>query len=263
MWQMVVSRKTVFFSLFILFMACTGPKTEFEAVVPSPDSKINLYFNLNDGEPYYLVYYRNLIVLDWSQLGFILNDSISFYDQLSFEEKRTTSSNIVVNQDTKFPFFDRYNELNLKLRAANRQNFSVQLRTFDGGIAFRYQFDVANMPDQINYNDRTEIDLYPTENRIWKYDSGQGFQAALPDTLSLPSTFQLDNELIVKVEEYFNDTSSMGYLVKRDPALPEFRFWSDQIPLKSSDDRTSVLSTPWRIIRINAINIENNQQSNE
>jgi len=260
---MLIFRNTGVFFYLILLISCSGPNTEFEAVIPSPDSKINLYLNLNDGEPYYLVYYRDLIVLDWSQMGFSLDDSVSFYDQLGIEEKRTTSSNIVVNQDADFPFFDRYNELKLKLRTANRQKFWIQLRTFDGGIAFRYQFDIADMPDQFKYTDRTEIDLYATENRNWKYYSEQEFQAAIPDTINLPSAFQLNDELIVKVEEYSEDSSLSGYLVRRDPALNEFRIWSDQNPLQRDDDSYSGLFTPWRIIRINEINSEDNAQSNE
>ncbi len=59
--------------MFIL-VSCSKPKENYEVVIPSPNGSLHLHFNLYKGEPYYLVYLDDEIVVGWSLIGFRNDD---------------------------------------------------------------------------------------------------------------------------------------------------------------------------------------------
>jgi hypothetical protein len=244
--------------LVLIFSSCKNSNSNFETILPSPDSKTHLYFNLNDSEPYYLVYYNNDILIDWSMLGFIIDDTINFYEGLlvnNVESRSDTQSKEDFLPDFEVQL-DTYNEITVHLSkiACSDIQLSIVLRVYNNAVAYKYSFNHIN--DNRQVMEITEFDLY---NDLFKkveikntllYDSSIFIMPVEEvDTLSIPSTFVSDKAYKIDyLQSVSNDYPSMK-LVRRTPGRAEYRLIYD----KDDEQKVSVNSgfeTPWRIIHI-------------
>lgn len=259
----MMSIKKYFLILLLpLIFSCNKPKDSFEAIVPSPDSKIHVYFNLNKGEPYYLVYYKKEIVIDWSSLGFILKDNDSLIDGFVVIARKTRSVNEI--SDTVlgdlFSLKNKYNELAISLQeeGASGRKFDIVFRVFNNGIGFRYIF-----PEQEGLTN-VEIVSEETEFRLgsdciawWIPSDSIGYESFYRntsvkeiETVNIPVTFELKNGLYISIHEA-NLTDYARMTLKRD-AEDELEFdcylvpFPDGIKVKTK----TPFKTPWRIIQI-------------
>ena len=124
------------------------PTVEKSESLISPNSNLKLEFRLQDGDkPRYRLSYKDKIVVDWSRMGFQLDDSGLF----DWFELADTSRNSV--DETWNPVWgeestirNHYNELAVTLRqTSSDRRMVVRFRLFDDGLGFRYEF-----PDQNN-----------------------------------------------------------------------------------------------------------------
>src|SRR5450631_2826484 len=108
----------------------------------SPDKKILYLFDIRDGKPGYSVYYQNRQLIDFSILNLVFKgDSLvqgvrlEKYLKLDSSERYTlmTGRSSVVN--------DSFRQLSLFLKEIKEpgREVMIQVRTFNDGIAFRYQ----------------------------------------------------------------------------------------------------------------------------
>lgn len=246
--------------LIILISSCQKSNNNFETILPSPDSKKHLYFNLNEGEPYYLVYFEDHILVDWSMLGFVIDDTIHFNENLLVDNVVTRTSS--QDKEGLFPGIKTnlgsFNEMSITLYKENTQDLKlmVVMRIYDNAIAFKYKFNFAGNDRSIK--ETTEIDFYNnlfekveiTHTFINK-DSIVKHTIDEVDTLLLPASFISEESYKLEyLESAAQDYPAMK-LLKRTPDKAEFQ-------MKYSDDAMDKISvksgfeTPWRIIYITA-----------
>lgn len=259
----MMSIKKYFLILLLpLIFSCNKLKDSFEAIVPSPDSKIHVYFNLNKGEPYYLVYYKKEIVIGWSSLGFILKDNDSLIDGFVVTARKTRSVN--ETGDTVlgeiFSFNNKYNELVISLQEKDvlGRKFDIVFRVFNNGIGFRYVFPEQEGLTKVEIvSEETEFKLGSDGIAWWIPADSIGDEHLYRSTsvkeiemVNTPVTFDLKNGLCVSIHET-NLTDYARMTLKRDKE-DELEFdcylvpFSDGIKVKTK----TPFKTPWRIIQI-------------
>ncbi len=124
------------------------PTVEKSESLISPNGNLKLEFRLQDGDkPRYKLSYKDKVVVDWSRMGFQLNDSGLFdWFELADVSRSTTYEtwNPVWGEESTIR--NHYNELAVTLRqTSSDRRMVVRFRLFDDGLGFRYEF-----PDQNN-----------------------------------------------------------------------------------------------------------------
>lgn len=244
--------------LILLFSSCQQSNNKFERILPSPDSKKHLYFNVNSGEPYYLLYYEKNIIIDWSLLGFIIDDTIKFSEGLLLESIETrTSSHRVEDNFPDIPVnLDVYNEMTISLgkKDCADVHLSIVFRIYDNALAFKYVFNHLGV--ETNLIEITELDLYNNFfQKVALGDPKHGKMKMLEfpleeiDTLLLPATFiSNENYTVVYVESISQGYPSMK-LVRRTPDKAEYQMKYVDNSMKEISINNG-FETPWRIILI-------------
>jgi len=236
------------FLIIVSFTSCNRPKNNFEAYLPSPDSRIHIYFNHNNGEPYYLVYYKDEIITDWAQLGFKLSDNISLTNDLVISSTKSGSIKFVENEaiTSTIPIQGDYNELIITFEKVKNPNigFDLAIRSYNSGIAFRYVFkgEISEASPSL-LSEETQFNLY-TKSFSW---------TKVQDTSNLPVTFIADDKFSIIIDETIesgypkirlenvsNDKTRFKSLLNINSEIP---------PLKFKEG----VESPWRIILINEL----------
>ena len=124
------------------------PTVEKSESLISPNGNLKLEFRLQDGDkPRYKLSSLDKVVVDWSRMGFQLNDSGLFdWFELADVSRSTTDEtwNPVWGEESTIR--NHYNELAVTLRqTSSDRRMVVRFRLFDDGLGFRYEF-----PDQNN-----------------------------------------------------------------------------------------------------------------
>ena len=124
------------------------PTVEKSESLISPNGNLKLEFRLQDGDkPRYKLSYKDKVVVDWSRMGFQLDDSGLFdWFELADVSRSTTDEtwNPVWGEESTIR--NHYNELAVTLRqTSSDRRMVVRFRLFDDGLGFRYEF-----PDQNN-----------------------------------------------------------------------------------------------------------------
>lgn len=245
--------------ILILFISsCKNPTSSFERILPSPDAKKHLYFNLNNGEPYYLLYYENHILIDWSMLGFVFDETIKLNEGLLVENVETRTSR--QNAEDNFPEIesnlDVYNEMTIFLSKEDNTDLqlSIVLRIYNNAVAFKYEFNFSG--GKRNIIETTELDLY--NNFFQKVVVKDSIHEDLAiseipveevDTLSLPATFISKEFLRIDYLESFSSDYPSMQLVRRTPSQSEFQMrYTNSNSLEI--EVNSGFETPWRIIYV-------------
>jgi hypothetical protein len=221
------------FALPVL-VSCNKPKKSSELVLPSPDSKIQFYFNLNVGEPYYLVYFNNNIVVDWSSLGLTLDNGVSFTEGLVIigSETRSVYSEEKITLTDGTLLTEKYNELIVYLKKESISDVMIGMifRVYNGAVSMSYFFKENRENENINIlSEETQFDLY-NKNTDWIILEKYNFEkqnditdAKSSDTLNLPATF-ISKE---GIEVSFFETVKTGYpemkLVRRSSENMEYK----------------------------------------
>lgn len=249
------------------FISCNKTINNFQLVIPSPDSQIHVYFSLNNGEPYYLVYYKDQIIIDWSLLGFVLKDQVNLTKGLNIiktESRSTTSNDTLISNETSL-LSDGFNEMTLYFEKSGPEmdQLAIVLRAYKNGIAFCYFFPGKFPGDKLTIlTEETQLDIYDDKYRLLKRDSiligienKETIEKNYNEGINLPANFISGEGICISVSE----TELSGYpkmkLVRRRPDKQSFSF---QLAKSEPDDYFSFsrnLKTPWRIIMINS-NVE-------
>ncbi len=245
-----------------LFFACTNTKDNYKAFLPSPDTKVHIYFNLNNGEPYYMVYYRDETVLDWSPLGFIFKGNDSLVRNFVVTNTKTSS----VNETWKpvwgqfSSYTNNYNQLTVSLQEKNNlhRKFDIVFRSYNDGIAFRYEFpEQENLKDVEIQSEETAFRLSTDGTAFWEvadYDSYEHLYNTTPvgsiDSANMPVTIEMKNGVYVSIHEA-NLTDYAGMTLVRDKEEQlklncDLVPWPDGIKVKTK----TPFITPWRTVQI-------------
>lgn len=230
-----------------LIVGCNSKKNTYQVVIPSPDFKIQMYFSLYNGKPFYLVYYDNQKLIDWSQLGFINESGQEYNQDLKFIEEENDNTKIQYDDELEVIFGNSgFNSLKAKLQSgvSGEILYSIHFRVYNSGIVFRYQMD-KSLPKQnvINWVEGTEFDL-ASENINWTISTDdETFENPEP---GLPLVVDSDIGIQITVDEIISMEYPQINFVKRNDSGNEYisSFLEDtkSVKLKAGE------KSSWRII---------------
>jgi len=233
----------------VLITGCKKFDSRATAIVPSPEFQVHLYFKLFEGKPFYLVYYNDDVLIDWSALGLQPENGPDLSQNLKLIAKENGSGH---SGDSNKHWMDvlagkAYNSLELDLRSEidSQVGYNIIFRTFDHGIAFRYELN--EVPDDMrisNNSECSEIDLNDdySWNILSKNDSvGDG-------VYELPAILNSENGHEVQIDEIITNPFPGMKLKRRSDINHEYIVTSEK---NDTESDVSALTTPWRIILFN------------
>lgn len=109
-------------------------------VIHAPDVDLHMYCWLKDGVPYYSIVYKGEEIVNASKMGLDtslgnLSENFTDIDTLQVDSQDNSWSPIV---GEKAIIQDKYNEKILCLKQGGNIGFSVEVRAYNTGVAFRY-----------------------------------------------------------------------------------------------------------------------------
>jgi hypothetical protein len=138
----------------------------------SPDKRISLGFNLNEGRPSYQASFKGRSVILPSALGFDLKDGTLKSDFTVLDTKTST-----FDETWSQPWGEQrqvrnhYNELAVTLQqtSATKRKLRMVFRVFDDAIAFRYEWpEQATLKDFEIMDELTEFNLASDPVALWQ-----------------------------------------------------------------------------------------------
>ncbi len=216
------SKQTTFLAGLFSILALTscqykpGPFT-------SPDEKIILSFNLNEGFPEYSVTYKDILFLENSGMGIAFEDS-TFTSTFVLKEIRKrvidTIWKPVLGKVSRIR--NHYNEWTILLeeKVESKRKMEIIFRIYNNGIAFRYNFpDQAGMKDFTLAGDLTTFNF--TKNLTWWSGNGEHPNLgplpmdSIPGNIRLPFVAKYNDSLWLAIHEaavfhYSNFTLGKG-----------------------------------------------------
>lgn len=241
-----MSRILVFALLSTLFLAsCSQQKNQHEAILPSPDFDIHVYFNLFEGYPYFMVYHKNQKMMDWSLLGFASEKGPSFNENMKIESQMTRETELEGNITEDDFWLDKfYNSITFELRSTTDPGilYFIDFRAFYGGMAFRYRFSDGETLHSIGQYESSEINLSSKE---MNWQQVLGSKDSLSGDVLLPATFQSDKNFELVVDETGDEKSAK--LSRYEESEWNFVLETRQ---KQAGVENNELATAWRVILI-------------
>jgi alpha-glucosidase len=203
--------------LVIILVSCSNPKPKdnFEVAIPSPNGNLHLNFNLHNGEPYYLVYLDDEIVVGWSLLGFTNGKSETFSENMLLTKVGPLSAD---KEDIQTILTgEKYNSLKISLQKQKEsgKQYDVVFLIYNETIVYWYEYDYEF--NKLNVQENTELDLN-SKNQKWKLTDSN----SIADTLFLPVTFESDKDIRLTYSEFGVKKNAPGYLLQKKQNLPEF-----------------------------------------
>ncbi len=247
-------------SLFLLLILnnCTEMK---ETSIKSPDKKIKIHFALHSYKPYYLVYYKNKVLIPASRMGFELQDISDLRKDFKVVDVIKSSFD-----ETWEPIWgetasirNNYNEMKVFLREKGEPNrqLNIIFRAYDDGIGFRYEFPEQDSLSDFNVIDElTEFNFDENHTAWWipgDFDSYEHLynETGIDETehVNTPVTFKTEDNLYLSIHEAAlmdypemtlkKDSTAFKYICALAP-------WADGTKAKLK----TPFKTPWRSIQI-------------
>ena len=265
----------IYLLLIFILISCTNTSNK---ILTSPDNKIELGFEIIDGEAFYSINKDDKSVIKKSKLGILLENKLNIGKNLEIIKVSTSSKNSSWNPD--FGEFDEIidNYKNLDVSLSNGEiNFNIVFRVYNDGVAFKYH--VPNQSGITNYNvidEYSEFNLNSDDTAWWipgfsyrRYEFlyaesaidkiskkffSENIEDISYDTLGIdaahtPLTIKKTNGLHVSIHEAkLINYSSMTLAPRGDGKLEvELYPWSDGITKVKLEKE---IISPWRYIQI-------------
>ena len=265
----------IYLLLIFILITCTNTSNKIST---SPDNKIELSFEIIDGEAFYSITKDEKSVIKKSKLGILLENKLNIGKNLKIIKVSTSSNN-----SSWIPDFGEFDEIidnykNLDVSLSNGViNFNIVFRVYNDGVAFKYH--VPNQSGITNYNiidEYSEFNLNSDDTAWWipgfsyrRYEflyaeSGidkiskkffsENIEDISYDTLGIdaahtPLTIKKTNGLHVSIHEAkLINYSSMTLAPRGDGKLEvELYPWSDGITKVKLEKE---IISPWRYIQI-------------
>jgi len=163
--------RNVLVLMLIVLFSCNSGKKNTE--VSSPNSEINVEFEVDDqGIPYYIVMYKNKIVIDTSYLGFEFTNA----KELKSNFKVLQSFNASYEKNWQMPWgeqldvVNKYNQLEVKLQETTAPNrkWNIVFKVYDDGIGFRHEFpEQEGWQEALIKEEHTQFNLTEDYKTFW------------------------------------------------------------------------------------------------
>lgn len=233
--------------------------------MPSPDAQNHLYFNLNNGEPWYLFYHKSEIIVDWSLLGVILDDQTNFTEGLSYikSESRAVRAGDTLTLKDETLLASPYNEMIVFLiNAENPElHFKIIFRAYNEGFAIAYDFYSTEGDSLIHIaTEETEFNLYDKLLKWVLKNEGQNdtsLNVSLkPELFSFPLKLVSQSGLSVKLNESEKNSFPEMILVKQNPLNSGYKCQLSFLPEVQNTIRPGIGSS-YRVIIVVQDNLIN------
>ncbi|WP_111682267.1 glycoside hydrolase family 97 protein [Winogradskyella tangerina] len=164
------------FVLCLCLLSCKNTKTEgiiLEAY--SPDKNIKVDFNVDtEGKPFYVVSYKNEIIVDTSYLGMEFTNANALKSGLVIEEANIQT----FKDDWEMPWGEKLKVENqgtsLKIRLKENDSIEAQrkleitFKIYNDGVGFRYHFpEQNNWTEALIKDEHTEFNLTEDYKTFW------------------------------------------------------------------------------------------------
>lgn len=234
----------------VSIISCHQPRDNYEVKIPSPDGKLVFYFSMYNGEPYYLIYSGDDIVVHWSWLGYSSEKSENLQKNMLVTKVKSGSG--TEEDKLQATYGEPFNGLTINMQNRNvpELEYQIELRIFNEELVFWYEFDKTILIATSQMVENTELDLY-SKNQNWALDD----TLSMMDTLEFPVKFKSDKGVQLSFLEIDNNGKQNGYLLQRPENLPEFYIrskTSENINLSNSSE--TIFKSGKKIIRINRNN---------
>lgn len=237
----------LFVSLFIL-AGCNRYSENHQAVLPSPGFDVHVYFNLFNGNPYYMVYYEGQKIIKWSLIGFSDGAGISAKDKMLLAGDIGEAGSAMGNPGETDSLFNqlKFNIRKIRLVSAldHEADYTIEFRAFEGGLAFRYCFDSPEDKSVFVAHEATQIKFDDAEN-IWQVNALADSLGASADQFPVPVEVVSDHHHSVLISEA-NGYGSPMILLPTEENPYHFNIRDEKI----GTDQQNGLTTPWRVILI-------------
>lgn len=139
--------------------------------ISSPNGKMNLQFNVENGTPVYQLFLDGHPIIKPSKLGLELRDAEDLMDGFTIESTSSTSFD-----ETWTPIWgesstirNHYNELEVTLsQASTQRKMIMRFRVFDDGLGFRYEFpEQNNLIYFVVKNEHTQFAMAGDHTAFW------------------------------------------------------------------------------------------------
>jgi alpha-glucosidase len=213
----------------VTLLACAdaGPQT-----IRSPDGRVAVSFEIQEGRPRYAIRYAETLVVDWSSVGLGLKDGVvggMVVEDTSAEDVDRTWEPVWGIQST---IADRFREMRVALKESGGKGRALDLyfRVYDDGAAFRYEIPGPEGSHVEITDENTEI-RFPTDRKAFVLardgfgDSYEGtydptmLSEVSPGTLiGLPLLVEGDGYWVAVTEADLTDFA--GLSLRRSPTDP-------------------------------------------
>lgn len=248
-----------------------GSKSERKYSIPtpieiqSPDGRILFSFRIKAGYPSYSISFKNKILIEDSRLRLEFKENGEFGRNLTIiePEYRTIDEtyDLIVGKTKTARNFCHEVAIPLVEKQASYRKIILEVRVFNDGIAFRYEFPKQEKWESFsmtNENTSFKVSGNPIILTLFRPDfctSHEGLYTRLPfseikpDTLmDMPSLFDFQGIYMAITEAELVDYAGM-YLIKKDGVLT-----SRLSPLPEHDSvcvkGTLPFKSPWRVMMI-------------
>ncbi|MBP7512228.1 MAG: glycoside hydrolase family 97 protein [Bacteroidia bacterium] len=164
-------KKIVPFFIYFVFSSAFLFAQTIEHKTLSPNGKIELTFQLENGKPSYSVYYKGKMVIEKSSLGFKIKDMPDFgsaYTLLNGEKESINQSWEPVWGETK-TILNNYNSIKFTLNdnAPKPHTLVIVFKVYNDGVGFRYEF--PEQPNLMHFIVEEELSSFNLngDHKIW------------------------------------------------------------------------------------------------
>jgi alpha-glucosidase len=256
------------FTRLALLLAITMPTRGLSAQAPltvaSPDGRNVVTVAVRDGGLYYSVDRRGIRVLTPSRLGFAFRGAPELRDSLRIESTARASYDTTWTQPwgEVARVRDQHNELRVMVSEsrAPMRRFTVAVRAFDDGVAFRYELPANGGFGEFEMTDElTEFSLADDAKAWWipadrpQPDRYEMLFASGPvsrlDTVHTPLTLEMQSGIRAVIHEAnLVDYAGMNLAGRRENRTLRAALapWADGVKVRGR----APFMTPWRTIQL-------------
>ncbi|AUP80080.1 glycoside hydrolase family 97 protein [Flavivirga eckloniae] len=246
----------------LLVTSCAENNME-QVIIPSPNGKLKVHFNLKSTKPTYHVHFNNKQVIDTSIFGLEFKNQANLTSNFKIVGviENEVNENWTQVWGEKKEINNHYNHSIIKLQEIDglKRHMNINFKVYNDGLGFSYTIPEQESVDSLSItNELTEFNLaqnYSTWYTPANFDSYEMAYQNKPanevESANTPVTFEaLKDSIFISIHEA-NLTNYAGMTLRKDKDS-KLKFqadlvpWPDGVKVKTK----TPMNTPWRTIQI-------------
>lgn len=236
----------------VVAMAAGSCTQSHKEVIESPDKNIVFSLSFYKNKPYYQISYQGKIVIDSSVLGLMVDNEIADKGHAIGNVERKLIHETYPRRGVHSKAVNYCNDAKITiLDSSGHSLYSLQVRVFDNGVAFRYIINHSGAT--IIKDDQTEFNI-PSGSVVWSQPSTHDYEGAYHKQRieDVPAGQKAGPPLTVKLP------AQSGYMAITEGGLTDFPGMSlvgkgsgaFKAQLAGPAEKQNNVQTPWRVIEI-------------